>query len=410
MVGKLWMMVVVWCVAMGTGGVAQATIPYTPVAGPFPGFGPDVIAPSLVGGKEYSHDFDSTTIGAGAVSPPPADPQQVVAWDGIGGATDVTDFTGTRPLWSLDQEIDALANHGDYAYSELRADEAHLLFSVDDSYVLYSFGTPAPAILPAAGPITLGNGNVIGGAGEISYELGIAGPAAGNLPDTQALWAKQAEINGMPLPDDIDGLEVWGPEPPLADANKYSLDVDAASVGVVAGDSVAVWNASGSPYVLSSAVITAVTTLLGAPSAALEGGNELINIDALMVQDIDGEPDLFGSPAGGDVGDADEILFSIRQIYDPGDPDGYYATGSEIFYLKSDGTFGYLAHGGHLWDHAYSLAAFNIWPGEGPDSALNYGVIDINAIEAVGEFAVPEPTTLALLAMGGVALLRRRHA
>ena len=70
------------------------------------------------------------------------------------------------------------------------------------------------------------------------------------------------------------------------------------------------------------------------------------------------------------------------------DPDGYYATGSELFVLES--TFAgpkvsFLDHGGHTWDHAYSLtelAVVGLPGGPEPDGLV---VIDINAIEAIGE-------------------------
>ncbi len=74
-------------------------------------------------------------------------------------------------------------------------------------------------------------------------------------------------------------------------------------------------------------------------------------MDAMMVNDnaVEDpfEPATIVSPG-------DTVLFSIRQIPDPGDPDGYYATGSELFVLGGVGGPAFLMHGGHLWDHAYS--------------------------------------------------------
>lgn len=380
----------------GAASVTTATLPYGGAGGFFPGFGPGVSPPPIVGGKEYSHDRDATTIGA-VGSPPPFDAEQIIAWDGAGGALDVTDYTGTRPAYTPDDDIDAIANRRDFAYGELKADISHLVFSVDDTYGLYSFGALSPGVLPAAGPVILGNGNAIGGAGELSVELAAG---VGNPPDTQTLWASQAMINGMPLPDDVDGVEVWGPEPLLADADKYSLDIDILS-GVAGAPPVSIWNASGSPYVFHPSIVAAVTSLL--PGPVPSGVEEFINLDALMVQDVIGSEDEFErSPVGPAIGD--EIIFSIRQIPNPGDPDGYYATGSELFVLNSGGVATYLTHGGHVWDHAYSLAAFDIWSMD-PE---NYGVIDINAIEAIGEFAVPEPSTLLLL-VAAVAGVRRRR-
>ncbi len=373
-----------------------ATIPYAGAGGALPGFGPGLIPPPLVGGKEYSHDSDSTTIGA-VGSPPPFDAEQIIAWDGIGGTVDVTDYTGTRTIYTPDDEIDAIANHGDFAYEELKADVAHLVFSVDDVFTGYSFGAPFPGLIPAAGPVALPIGP-IGGAGEISYELGTAFGAA---PSTVGVWATQPMINGMPLPDDIDGTELWGPEPPLADADKYSLDVDGFSLGVLPGDAVSVWNgapagappAFGTPYIAQSLVIATVTALLG---PAPPGLDPEINLDALMVHDVVEDPNSFDGLGGPLGAPGDEIIFSIRQIPDPGDPDGYYATGSELFVLNASAPPAFLVHGGHVWDHAYSLFAFEIFFAD-PN---NHGVLDINAIEAIGEFAIPEPVSAVLLVFG----------
>jgi len=400
----------------------QATIPYSPVSGPFPGFGPGIITPDLVGGKEFSHDMDYEVTLFGPPDTMP-DPQQVVAWDGTlggSGVVDVTDFSGTRPDYDAEDEIDALANRGDFAYTQLKMERAHLLFSLDDLYHVVPLGgggIPVPMGIPPGTPpgVTLGNGNVVGGSGEISYELGTLG---GNPVDFQSVWAEQADINGMPLPRDIDGLEVWGPEPPAADADKYSLDVDAFSFGSPAspGDAVSVWNGSGTPYVAHSDIVAAVTALLGPiPATAFLAGPDgrpieedrfAINLDALMVHDVAGENDTFGrSPVGPD--ESDEIIFSIRQIIDPADPDGYYATGSELIVLNAGSGASYLMHGGHPWDHTYALSVFGgeIVPGQ---QVFAY---DINAIEAVGEFAVPEPASTALLLVGLAAVngVRRKR-
>lgn len=376
---------------------AQATIPYTPVS--VGGFliGPGVASPEEIGGKEYSHDFDHTTAGPGGAP----DPQQVVAWDGIGGTADGLDFTGTRPDWTPEQEIDAIANHNDALFQALRRDRSHLIFSHDDEVSFISAaGGSFPGSVPAAGPIPLSNGMVIGGAGEVSIEhAGAYAP-----PETQGLWAEQKQVNGMPLPRDVDGLEVWGPEPGLmGDTDKYSLDLDFLS-------GTSIWNGSGSSYLSHAAIVGAVESLLGPiPGPAIlpfdnQEGRNAINVDALMVQDRFGEMDTFDrDPTGDPTGDL--LIFSIRQIVDPSDPSGYYATGSELFVLNAGMGASFLDHGGHTWDKGYALSSLAIG---GPLGGNGRGVIDINAIESVA--GIPEPAGVALLggAMFAMVAMRRR--
>lgn len=388
-------------IAVASSSITSATIPYTPV--PIVGsqnVGPAVESPSVVIGKEYSHDRDVD-------STPAVDPQQLIAWDGIGGVADGQDFTGTRPNWTPDQDIDAIANHGDAWYDEVsRFDLAHLIFSIDrDSVVVFPPGpgpapAPLPITLPSGGPVPLSNGNVIGGAGEISVE--VAG--AFSPPETQFVWAKQADINGMPLPNDIDGVEVWGPEPGFtADTDKYSLEGDTLS-------GVSIWNRTGGPYLSHVDVVGAVSLLLGAPSGAanLPGtnfiGREAIDLDALMVLDRLQSNDSFDrNPTGG--GAFDSVLFSIRQVLDPTDATGYYATGSEIFLLDSTGAVSFLIHGGHAWDKLYALTNLRTLPPTGiPDGRV---VIDIDALEAIVQVPEPSAVLLALAAVGGAAYRRR---
>lgn len=52
------------------------------------------------------------------LAPAVADPEQIIAWDGGGGTVDTTDYTVTRPTWTPDQDIDAIANHRDALFEE----------------------------------------------------------------------------------------------------------------------------------------------------------------------------------------------------------------------------------------------------------------------------------------------------
>ncbi|MCC7474016.1 MAG: PEP-CTERM sorting domain-containing protein [Pirellulales bacterium] len=368
-----------------------AAIPYTPVpiGGPYP-LGPQIISPRLVLGKEYSHSEDHEITAAG-VSP---DPEQIVAWDGIGGTANGLDFTGTRPNFTPDLEIDAIANHRDLYYSTTRDDKSHIIYSVSRDATTK---LPAPASIgvPSGGPIPLVGGNVIGGAGEISHEL--SGVHAG--PNVHGLWASQGQINGMPLPEDIDGLEVWGPEPGFtSDTDKYSLVSDSLS-------GTSVWNGTGTSYISHAAIFGAVITNLGPLPTNIPQIQQLIDLDALMVHDLVGSGDLFESDPTGNGG-IDEILFSIRQVVNAGYPSGFYATGSEIMWLNGAGATGFLDHGGHVWDKGYALAEMvALLP-----SHLGGSIpvqLDLDALEAV---TAPEPTTAVLVAIGlaGFASIRRR--
>lgn len=373
---------------------AMATIPYTPLVFDGVDISGDVARPSKVIGKEYSHDFDHTTAGAGGAP----DAQQVVAWDGLGGTADGVDFTGTRPNWTPEQEIDAIANHEDAYFNRLKRDQTHLIFSHDDeiSYISAS-GSSFTGGVPAGGPVLLSNGNTIGGAGEVSIETaGVFSP-----PESQTLWASQSEVSGMPLPRDVDGLEVWGPEPGLTgDTDKYSLELDFLS-------GTSVWSGVGTPYIAHAMIVSAVESLLGPiPGPALlpfddQEGRNAINIDALMVLDRVGEEDSFDrDPTGAPLGD--EIIFSIRQIVDASDPSGYYATGSELMVLNPVTGASFLTHGGHDWDKKYALGSLGV---VGPNDA--FGVIDINGIESVA--GVPEPAAAAMLASGLFAMVAMRR-
>jgi len=395
-------------------GSLSAYTPVTWAPGLVPGIGPGVITPDLVFGKEYSHDLDEDSLGL-------LSPEQVIAWDGIGGIMDGLNYVSSRgPNDPRLQQVDALAHSRDALYHRLfnattltSPDQAHLVFSIDDSVWSYAGGAggllqfPVPgAFVPPTGPVALSNGNVIGGAGDISIEhAGAFAP-----PETQGVWTTAAFINANSPPRDIDGLELWGPEPPafLGDADKYSLDID-----VIGGAGISVWSYdSGThtsvPYIPHATIAGAVESLLGpvpASAMALAGpladaifGREAINLDALMVFDTVGSTDSFdaNSDVAGGPGAPphDSIIFSIRQIVDPQDPTGYYATGSELFVLDASGYVDFLRHGGHVWDKAYALANLQIM---NPDGHL--AIIDINAIEAIGEVVVPEPTTALLLAM-----------
>ena len=370
-----------------------ATIPYGGVTPGIPSGLDDtsIAIPSIVSGKEYSHDLDMN------ITPAP-DPEQVIAWDGSGGVADGLDFSLTRATAPTgDSQFDAIAFHRDHLFKQVLDNTAHLIFSFDNTFTPYIFSSPSPATFASSGPVVTTGGNMIGGAGELSFETptGFTG-----------IWASQADINGMPLPVDVDGVELWGPEPAIvADTDKYSLDTDTLGGSITP---TSIWNGSGSPYISHATIVATVKTLLTPFGPEPSGIDPEINVDALMVDDRFGDPDMFEDDTAGGL--HDRILFSIRQIFNPADPDGYYATGSEIFFLSADGSASFLTHGGHTWNHSYTLSsAFEVLGGTSPtDNA--YGILDLNALEAVGSgVVVPEPSIYALLGtMLAMAAVRRQ--
>ena len=109
----------------------------------------------------------------------------------------------------------------------------------------------------------------------------------------------------------------------------------------------------------------------------------------------------------GDFDNSDQIIFSIGQLVDATDADGFYATGGELILLGKSGagpaTASFLNHGGHDWSHAWALANL-------ADQTTG-ALFDVNAIEAVSgdpDFPpVPEPSGLALLALAALVVRRR---
>lgn len=399
--------------ALFLGSVASSSsYAYSPVpVSGVPVAGPGMLPADMVWGKEYSHDLDVT----GGPGAPVSDPQQVILWDGGGGTANGIDYSGTRPSYGGDLQVDALANTRDALFMELRRDAAGLAFSHDDEIYGYTFGGGGltPLTLPSAGPLALSSGVTIGGAGELSMEFA----GAFTPPVSIDTWATQPEIDARlslgerPMPRDLDGVEVWGPEPDEqqedfhGDADKYSMELDFMS-------GFSVWNAAGTPYLPHSAVVSAIESLLGpVPEGAFLPheqevfGRDAVNLDALMVMDTTGSDQQFNFDSFGveeELRDqeglvveadhqGDSVIFSIRQMWNP---DGtLYATGSELITLDSSGTAAFLEHGGHKWDSAFALSTLSL-DGlvlEDQEVRIQQAVIDINAIEAVGEIRELEP-------------------
>jgi len=383
--------------AVGVGGLAiheaAAYDPYTtgPTAGAFPGGALPV--PSQVPGKELSFDLDQTTPipGPGVLA---ADPEQNLFWDGRApkpGLTNSFDYSGSRfvPGGTVDQDrqVDALAARNDALFNALGEDFSHLLYSTAPVAAF----KPIPPATPIYGPVRPD-------PEDIETEL-FGAPI-------HFTWAEhRVDINSDPIDPafNVDALEVWGPEPldagpdaPVgagADSNYYSLRTDIVTPGAFS-----VWKYDetvglSTGYITHGTIVAAVESLLGEV-----GLGQQINLDALMVND-------FGEETRFEFGDT--IYFSIEQIPFTADPDGFYATGSEIFTLgfgpAGGPAAGYLFHGGHFWDHAWTLDNMAYFD----DIEQVWLQLDVDAIEAV---SIPEPTALMMIGLGAMGLLRRRSA
>lgn len=316
-----------------------AAAPYV-VQGPFatPAAGTILPSPTVVSGKEYSHWLDVQTPGG---APPIWDAEQVVRWDGIGGTEDGFDYTGSRPMDPFDGEVDALANAGDALFPEVIANQAFLIFSVSQDPNIY-------------------------------WE--------GMAPGSFGLWAGPADINVFGVLD-VDGLEVWGEEPPdSGDANRYSLAGDPFEDTVTPlPPKVAVWEFDGVgsyPVFYTMDLSESIEMQFGIPGLK-DQLVEVLDVDAMMT-------------SGG------SILFSVAPLSVPSPLGGTFdLDGGEIFVLDGVGQATYfLDHGGHLWDTAFDVMG-------------TFGLLseNINALEAV---STPEPSTALLLVLAGGAMLRRR--
>jgi hypothetical protein len=281
-----------------------------------------------VPGKEYSNSDPtlSDTDAAGF-----ADMHQNICFDGFGGAADTFDYTSSGI--STIKQVDAIANSLDAYFQEVAADAVPMVVSVAND--------PSD--------------------GDILYQMG-----QNNVTGT---WATASQINAVSPPDDLDGLELWGPDGPgNDDANMFSLDGDPSGVAVWRYDP----NAHQSvPYITTAALMSAI------------GATEVVDLDALMVWDIDGD-DTFG---GGDA-----IIFSVENNQGIG---GSF-DGGEIWIWHFGATAQFLVHGGVVWDTFNPVGLH-----------FNVNTEEINALEAI---AVPEPATAGLLVLGaGLMMMPRRR-
>ncbi len=289
----------------------------------------------LVPGKEYSNNVDKNAAGV-------IDPLQNIKFSCTGNCVDTFDYSGsavgTNPNPNENDNVDALANCRDAYFWAVANDTVPMVVS---------FG-PAAA-KPA----------------DIYYQMAQA-------PDTNGTWCTAAQICPSPnSPDDVDGLEVWGPaeDPEQDDADKFSLIADP--------NGVAVYSFIGGlshPWITTAALQNAL------------GTTEAIDLDALMCWDEDLEDGEFGGTGGTN----DAIIFSVMETASGG---GAF-DGGELWLWKCGSLAMPLFHGGETWDTAHTVGA-----------DFNVATEEIDAVEAV-----PEPGTMLVLALGGgLVLIRRRR-
>jgi hypothetical protein len=302
-------------------------------------------------------------------------PGQIVFFDGVLGLPQ----SGLRNAWKFNGfQVDTMANVSDVLFEAVRRESTWLLFSVQND----RYGNAIFAEAPGNGKICL---------------WGINGCGPNNTPEVVgeylagfgALWKDGNPLDVIdPSPTypvtadghliDVDGLEVWGPEPvlgynpltndPASDANVFSAEGDP-------GFSVRCRTAGVCHTYTQSEIAAAIGRADLASS---------IDVDGLMtnpsaVLDADGLPYL-------------QMHFSVRP--------NVGLDGAEIWTWS--GVPGELAapliHGGHAWDTAFNLRQTLIDQGFG-DMALSSAApgedVNLDALEAA---SVPGPLPLVGLA------------
>ena len=355
------------------------------------GGGPDKPPPTYaVSGKEYSNKFDEEYTGTFL------DPLQNISFEGDGQVGDAFDYSGS----GLDEfhQIDALASSQDSYFKGLVADQA-------------------PMVLSFASPDAQE-------AGQIKSQMA--------QEDIVTTWATPTMVNATAPPEDVDALELWGSDA-VETANMFSLADDLMGVAIYKYDSDSHTSTS---YITSNQL-----------KAAL-GVTAHVDLDAMMVYDL-ADDGVFAS--------GDSIIFSIKAS---GDFDG-----GEIWVWNfDDGTADFLTHGGVTWNTAYDVSSafsvgteevnaleallatilpgdfdgdydvdgvdFGLWQagyptasganlidgdadGDGDVDGVDFGIWQAAyptaaAAPVAGGATIPEPTTLGLLLIAGLALFRKK--
>jgi hypothetical protein len=363
---------------VGAPGMASS-LPYTACGGagrPIctgPGAGPVIPTAPRVPGKEHNTAADRSMGNMPPLCGP--NPGQDVAWDGIGGTEDSFDYEAGDVA-----DTDAMANRTDALYGAVISDTAALVFSVD--------GDPDLTVEPtgAAGGSAAG---ATWAVGTVDIEGDAACPAA-----------------------DIDGVEVWGPDPQPGsdDGNRFSRVGDPFDSALPpSGGRTSVYAHAGAvPLCATAALAASMGALLAATPTQTADLAANLDLDALMTAGPDPEQSDGDAPSPGTA--PPMMMWSVRPITvaaDGGSP-AITLDGGEIFVGDCLGTpAAFLTHGGHLWDTAFPVA-----------TTFGLGSENVNALEAVAR-PLPVPSmrsrmlvllTVVIAGTACLGLLRMRRA
>ncbi len=376
--GGQWLVVLVFFVGSS---VAFAQTDVTPQSelNPDPTFESALLSdPTLVPGKEYSNDIDKNAAGI-------FDSGQVVHWDGDGTVTSVWDSFDYKIDPDIGGEggspfqVDALANIRDIYFLDLDGTRTSV----------YKDGDLNPYKDTVSLMVSFQDTAVVD-----EYEKNIYASRSAFRDGSTSLWAEwDTNINATAgALDDVDGLEFYGPDQ-TDDANMYSREDDPIPDGETVRFSVFRFKPDelnpqtetfgvSVPYLATEVLLNAVIDDdLNHPDWGGEHNSADFDVDAMMIWDVAND-DVFN--------EGDMILFSVRPIVDLFD-------GGEIWLYKFDNaaaTFlvhGEMGDGGdpRIWNTAHEVSQHFF----GDDSHSE----NINALEAV-----PEPSTLALILVGGL--------
>lgn len=324
--------------------VAMAN-PWNPMTSALPGPSTIIPTPKEVPGKDFSDNLDRNAAGVG-------DPEQVIAWDGIGGVRDSFDYDeppNARPLYPPSTQVDGLAASFDALFDAAIDNRSALLISVETDPTIY-------------------------------FERATGFPAA---PAGVGVWATAADLDAMNPTRDTDGLELWGDDN-SDDAFRYSLLGDPLTQ-TANPQKVAIWayddvGTTSLPHTLTTDLASAIDLQHGGNGMGFYWSQlvEQMDVDAIMTL-------------------GQRVIFSIRPLSVPGTPIAF--DGGEIFVYENATTpTKFLDHGGHLWDTGFDVMGTFLVPSE-----------NVDALEAVSQF-VPEPASWLLLAgMASAVAVRRKR-